>query len=91
MGQISDALKETAYKLWCSNDIKSLLKTDPKKVEAYNKEKVYWCSNCNSLHIINCESPLEKDLEGYCNKCNNASLEEGSIEDWLEIQNKKNI
>ena len=81
--------QEVARDFWATNNIKLYLpKTDKKK---YNKEPVLWCAVCNSLHILRCDSPLDKELECYCADCGAIYMIEGSIEEWLEIKDKINI
>lgn len=81
---------ETAYRYWCDNDFKSILVIDLDKIEEYNKVPVNWCGSCGSLAVMNCDTPLNEELTCYCGKCNSTSIEKGSIEDWLRIENKQN-
>lgn len=80
--------QEVAAEFWRTNDIQALL--PPNNKEEYDKIPVCWCSVCKSLHIINDTEPDPKyGVEYYCANCGNVEIEEGNINEWLEI-NKVN-
>jgi hypothetical protein len=77
--------EEIAYKVWCTNDIKSVLPLDVEKIKKYNDVPVSWCTECNSLMVYNVQTNLDKDVKCYCNKCHSTSIKEGHIEEWLKL------
>lgn len=81
-------VKEIAYKLWCNNEISKCVNLVNEKKEEYNNEPLYWCNICNSLSIVNCDSPLDDRLTCYCNECNSTDIKKGNVQEWLKIKNK---
>lgn len=55
--------------------------------EDYNKEPVYYCKKCLSLHII---AYNEAGISEYCNKCGSTDIDTTSIENWIALQEAKN-
>lgn len=52
----------------------------------YNKEPVYYCKDCLSLHIIS------EDGLTYCKKCGGSDIGVTDINTWLKIKkNDENI
>lgn len=50
--------------------------------DEYNKEPVFYCHNCLSLHV--------KELNGVpslhvCHECGNTDIEETDIESWNQL------
>lgn len=86
----NEKAKEVAYKVWCTNDIKSVLVIDLEKVDSYNNVPVHWCNTCKSLLVMNVETPLNEDLKCYCGKCYGTSITKGHINEWINIINKQN-
>lgn len=84
----NEKAKEVAYKVWCTNDIKSVLVIDLEKVQSYNNIPVNWCGTCKSLVIMNCETPLNEELKCYCGHCYSTTIVKGNIEDWLKLNKK---
>ena len=78
-----DTFKDIAYKLWCTNDIMSILKVDKDKVVEYNKEPVTWCRHCLSLKIMNYDDKLSK-IDCYCGTCSSTDVIEGNIKEFLK-------
>lgn len=55
------------------------------KDNKYNKEPVYFCKNCGSLHIIT------DTIGDYCYDCSGANIGKASLESWEDlIKNKFN-
>ena len=54
--------------------------------DEYNKEPVFYCKRCLSLHIMN-ESQLP-DLE-YCADCGSTDIETTDISTWEEMYKQK--
>lgn len=84
----NDKAKETAYKVWCTNDIKSVLVLDLEKVKVYNEVPVHWCDSCKSLAVMNCTTPLNEELKCYCGNCYGTTIIKGNIEDWIKLNKK---
>lgn len=82
--------QQVAEEYWYTNDLTPFKQSDAKK-EEYNKEPVTWCAVCKSLYIVNADSELDNKLACYCVSCSSITMEEGSIEDWIEIENKLNL
>lgn len=81
--------QQVAEDFWYTNDIKLYLPKEDKR-EEYDAEPVIWCGVCKSLNIVRCDTPLNKELECYCADCGSIDMNEGSIHEWLGIENKIN-
>lgn len=85
---VDNKIKEIAYKVWCNNDIKSVLTIDLEKVEVYNNIPVNWCDTCKSLLVMNVDTPLNEDLKCYCGNCYGTTIVKGHINEWIKLINK---
>ncbi len=85
------SLKEIAYALWCTNDIKKVIELqDPNLKRLYNNIPVYWCRACKSLAILDCDTDLNDKVKCFCSKCCGTDIIEGTIEEWEKLTNKNN-
>lgn len=55
-----------------------------------NEDRVYYCRDCHSLCII-VDDSLASDLwdGSYCAKCNSTSIGTCTMEEWLEVERKR--
>lgn len=88
---LSPELQATAYKLWCTNDIKTLLPPpDPERLKAYNDVPVKWCKHCLSLKVE--EITKEGKSIDHCGNCGTDHIVTGHIQEWKELhKNRYNI
>ncbi len=54
------------------------------------EEAVYYCRDCHSLCIVVDETLASDMWDGsYCGKCHSTNIGECSIEEWLEVERRR--
>lgn len=51
----------------------------------YNNEPIHYCKDCLSLNI----RELSASKLFVCGECGNASIEESSVNEWIELYTKE--